>query len=65
MLKLFLTNNIYLKKFIDKNLKVDCTDYELFAINIRYGRTANFGHEICQIKRGDTCMKLMIKMDVR
>ena len=38
-------------KYIEKNLNVDCTDYELFAVNIRYGRTANFGHEICQVKR--------------
>lgn len=40
-----------MRKYIDRNLNVDCTDYELFAINVRYGRTANFGHEICQVKR--------------
>ena len=44
-------NPINLNKYIDKNLTVDCTNYELFAINIRYGKTANFGHEICQVKR--------------
>ena len=42
---------IYMDKYIDPNLKVDNTKYELFAINIRYGRTSNFGHEICQVKR--------------
>ena len=42
---------IYMNNYIDPNLKVDNTKYELFAINIRYGRTANFGHEICQVKR--------------
>lgn len=42
---------INFKQYIDKNLYVDCTNYELFAINIRYGKTANFGHEICQVKR--------------
>jgi ubiquitin C-terminal hydrolase len=24
--------------------------YELFAINIRFGQSTNFGHQICQIK---------------
>ena len=42
---------LYMKKYTDENLITDCTEYELFAINIRYGRTANFGHEICQVKR--------------
>ncbi len=40
-----------MKDYIDNSLKVDETLYELFAINIRFGRTANFGHEICQVKR--------------
>ena len=44
-------NPINLKQYIDKNLNVDYTNYELFAINIRYGKTADFGHEICQVKR--------------
>lgn len=53
------TNNVDIRpneyisfnKYIDQNLKVNCTDYELFAINIRYGQSAYFGHEICQVKR--------------
>ena len=40
-----------MNEFIDKNVKVDSTEYELFAINIRFGSTANFGHEICQVIR--------------
>jgi len=44
-------SNLDMRKYIDKNLMVDGTNYELFAINVRYGRTANFGHEICQVKR--------------
>ena len=39
--------------YIDNSLKADKALYELFAINIRLGRSANFGHEICQVKRGD------------
>jgi ubiquitin C-terminal hydrolase len=42
-----------MKRYIDESLKTDETSYELFAINIRLGRSANFGHEICQVKRGD------------
>ena len=38
--------------YIDKSLKTRETSYELFAINIRFGRSVNFGHEICQVKRG-------------
>ena len=38
-------------QYIDKSLKENETKYELFAINIRLGRNANFGHEICQVKR--------------
>ena len=40
-----------MKEYIDKSVKVDNTLYELFAINVRFGSTANFGHEICQVKR--------------
>ena len=43
--------NISLLNYVDNSLRVDCAEYELFAINIRYGRSANFGHEICQVKR--------------
>ena len=37
--------------YIDKSLSVVSTQYELFAINIRFGSTIDFGHEICQVKR--------------
>ena len=37
--------------FLDKSIHLSNTRYELFAINIRYGSTRDFGHEICQIKR--------------
>ena len=40
-----------MKDYIDQDIKVDCTLYELFAINIRLGETADSGHEICQVKR--------------
>ena len=40
-----------MKYYIDKSLNVESTEYELFAINIRFGSTINFGHEICQVKR--------------
>ena len=46
-------DDIDMKEFIDKSLKTDETKYELFAVNIRLGRNVNFGHEICQVKRGD------------
>ena len=44
-------NKINIEKYLDKNLKIDSSEYELFAINIRLGSTINFGHEICQVKR--------------
>ena len=40
-----------MKKFIDNSVNESNTKYELFAINIRYDSTRDFGHEICQIKR--------------
>ena len=40
-----------MKFYIDDALICEETEYELFAINIRFGRSANFGHEICQVKR--------------
>ena len=42
-----------MSQYLDKSLKENEneTKYELFAINIRLGRNANFGHEICQVKR--------------
>ena len=42
---------IYMQKYKDENVIIDFDYYELFAINIRFGRTADFGHEICQVKR--------------
>ena len=39
-----------LQKYIDPNLNGIDTIYELFAKNIRFGSTKNWGHEICQIK---------------
>ncbi len=43
---------LYMDRYIDKNLKENETNYELFAINIRFGKTLDYGHEICQVKRG-------------
>ena len=42
-----------LESYVDPNLTAHNTRYELFAINIRFGSTKNFGHEICQIKIGN------------
>ena len=44
-------NTINMGQYLDKNLKIDSAEYELFAINIRLGSTINFGHEICHVKR--------------
>lgn len=41
---------IDMKTYIDNSVNLSNTKYELFAINIRYGSTRDFGHEICQIK---------------
>ena len=41
---------IDLQEYADPNLNGVETLYELFAINIRFGSTKNWGHEICQIK---------------
>ncbi len=40
-----------MSEYIDKTSFVESTLYELFAINIRFGSTINYGHEICQVKR--------------
>lgn len=45
---------ICLDDFKDPNLKGVETVYELFAINIRFGSTKYYGHEICQIKISDS-----------
>ena len=42
---------IDMKQYLDKSVDITNTKYELFAINIRYGSTRDFGHEICQVKR--------------
>ena len=42
---------IDMKQYLDNSIHLTSTKYELFAINIRYGSTRDFGHEICQIKR--------------
>ena len=42
---------IDVKEYTDISVKYESNIYELFAINIRFGSTANFGHEICQVKR--------------
>ena len=41
---------IDLEKFVELN-DHRSNIYELFAINIRFGRSKDFGHEICQVKR--------------
>lgn len=42
---------IDIREYVDINLNDRNTRYELFAINIRFGKSKNFGHEICQVKR--------------
>ena len=42
---------IDVKAYTDISVKYESNIYELFAINIRFGSTSNFGHEICQVKR--------------
>lgn len=41
---------IDMKDYVDESLKKENTLYELFAINIRLGRTKNFGHQFCEVK---------------
>ena len=40
-----------MNNYLDRSVNVKGTRYELFAINIRFGKTKNYGHEICQVKR--------------
>lgn len=42
---------INMNNYIDSSVNVKETMYELFAINIRFGKNKNYGHEICQVKR--------------
>ena len=44
-----------MSQYIDSSLKENEIkyEYELFAINIRFGRNANSGHEICKVKRNE------------
>ena len=44
-------DKIEMKYYVDPSLNSIKTEYELFAINIRFGETQNSGHEICQVKR--------------
>ena len=39
------------RDYTDKSVITESYVYELFAINIRFGSTANFRHEICQVNR--------------
>ena len=39
------------RDYTDKSVIAEDYIYELFAIKIRFGSTANFGHEICQVNR--------------
>ena len=41
---------IDMSRYVDINC-FKGTKYKLFAINIRFGKTKNFGHEICQVER--------------
>lgn len=42
---------IDMKGYLDNSVNITNLRYELFGINIRFGKTRDFGHEICQIKR--------------
>ena len=44
---------IYMSNYVDASINLKKLEYELFAINIRFGKTKDFGHEICQVKRND------------
>jgi ubiquitin C-terminal hydrolase len=49
-------NIIDMKGYLDNSVDISNSRYELFGINIRFGKTNDFGHEICQIKRnGEWC----------
>ncbi len=42
---------IDMKEYLDTSVNLEKTKYGLFAINIRFGKTNDSGHEICQVKR--------------
>ena len=42
---------IEVKDYVEKSMNIKNTTYELFAINIRFGHSNQFGHQICQIKK--------------
>ena len=41
---------IDVKDYVESSLNITNTLYELFAINIRFGYSTEFGHQICQVK---------------
>ena len=50
---------IDLKNYIDKSMLFNKdTRYELFAINVRFGQSSRYGHQICQIKKDLNWYKL-------
>ena len=49
---------IDIKNYIDESIDIQDTCYELFAINIRFGYSSEFGHQICQIKKGENWFTL-------
>ena len=42
---------IDVKDYVETSMNFKNTKYELFAINIRFGYSNQFGHQICQIKK--------------
>lgn len=44
---------IDMTNYLDSSINLRKLEYELIAINIRFGKTKDFGHEICQVKRGN------------
>ena len=69
------TNNVVIepdekidfKKYLYNSIKnkINNTNYELFAINIRFGQTTSFGHEKYQIKSNGSWIKIMIAVDIK
>ena len=40
-----------MKEYIDTSVNLGNSKYSLFAINIEFGKSNDFGHEIYQVKR--------------